>query len=164
MLKFIFRLISFVQKKYEQHRKRELKSWLAKCGNNVDIHVTCNILSPAHLTIGNNSSIGAFTSIFSGFGVTIGQNCLISSNCSISSVNHIQEANIRYNSESAEATGSKPVIIGDNVWIGMNACLLPGVVVGNNSIVGAGSVVTKNIPPNEIWVGNPAKFVKKLFI
>ena len=59
---------------------------------------------------------------------------------------------------------SKPVIIGDNLWIAMNVCILPGVVIGYNSIIGAGSVVTKNISPNEIWVGNPAKYIKTLII
>ncbi|WP_166647975.1 DapH/DapD/GlmU-related protein [Hymenobacter sp. UV11] len=162
MLTIIFKLISFVQRKYEQRRKYILKTRFATCGNNVDIHLSCNILAPAYLSIGNNSSVGAYTTIFAGFGVSIGKNCLISTNCGISSVNHIQEAYIRYEGDSAEATGSKPVIIGDNVWLGMNTCVLPGITIGDNSIVGAGSVVTKNIPSNEIWVGNPARFVKKL--
>ena len=54
------------------------------------------------------------------------------------------------------------VIIGDNVWVGANCCLLPGCKIGDNSIVGAGSVVSKEIPPNEIWAGVPAKIIRDL--
>ena len=54
------------------------------------------------------------------------------------------------------------MIIKDNVFIGARCLILKGVVVGENSIIGAGSVVTKNIPDNEIWAGNPAKFIKAL--
>ena len=54
----------------------------------------------------------------------------------------------------------KPVIIGDNVEIGSNAVILPGVEIGNNSTIGAGAVVVENIPPNSIAAGVPAKVIK----
>lgn len=54
-----------------------------------------------------------------------------------------------------------PVYIGDNVFIGMDSIILKGVTIGNNSIIAAGSVVTKSIPANEIWGGNPAVFIRK---
>jgi len=54
-----------------------------------------------------------------------------------------------------------PVIIGDNVWIGMNAVILKGVSIGKNSVVAAGSVVTKSVPPNTVVAGNPAVVVKQ---
>lgn len=56
----------------------------------------------------------------------------------------------------------KPVKIGKNVWIGANALILPGVVIGDNCTIGAGSVVNKNIPDNSIAVGNPCKVIKKV--
>jgi acetyltransferase-like isoleucine patch superfamily enzyme len=55
-----------------------------------------------------------------------------------------------------------PVIIGDNVWIGMNAVILKGVTIGENSVVAAGSIVSKNVPPNTVVAGNPAVVVKQL--
>ena len=55
---------------------------------------------------------------------------------------------------------AKPVIIGDNVWIGYRAMILKGVTIGNNSIVAANSVVTKDVPPNCIVAGNPAKIIR----
>ncbi len=53
-----------------------------------------------------------------------------------------------------------PVHIGNNVWIGANACVMPGVTIGDNSVIGAGSVVTKDIPQNVIAVGNPCKVMR----
>ena len=58
------------------------------------------------------------------------------------------------------ASNSRPILIEDHVWIGMNVIILKGVHIGANSIIAAGAVVTKNIPANEIWGGNPAKFLK----
>ena len=55
-----------------------------------------------------------------------------------------------------------PVIIGNNVWIGMNATILKGVTIGDNSVVAAGSVVTKSVPANVVVAGNPAVVIKKL--
>ena len=55
----------------------------------------------------------------------------------------------------------KTVIIGDNVFIGMNSIILKGVTIGNGAVIGAGSVVSKNIPEGEVWAGNPAQFIKK---
>ena len=55
-----------------------------------------------------------------------------------------------------------PVHIGDNVWICTGALVLPGVTIGANSIIGAGSVVTKDIPPNSLAVGNPCKVIREL--
>jgi len=57
---------------------------------------------------------------------------------------------------------TKPVIIGNNVFIGAHSTVLKGVKVGDNSIIGACSVVSKNIPPNEVWAGNPARFIKEI--
>ncbi len=53
----------------------------------------------------------------------------------------------------------KPVSIGNHTFIGQRAIILPGITIGNNCIVGAGSIVTKNIPDSQVWAGNPAKFI-----
>jgi maltose O-acetyltransferase len=57
---------------------------------------------------------------------------------------------------------AKPIVIGDNVWIGSGAIVLAGVTVGKNSVIGAGAVVTKDVPANVVVVGNPAKVVKTI--
>ena len=55
-----------------------------------------------------------------------------------------------------------PVVIKDNAFIGAKVIVLKGVTIGENSIIGAGSVVTRSVPDNEIWAGNPAKFIRKV--
>jgi len=65
--------------------------------------------------------------------------------------------------DRAEPVGNtKPIVLEDNVWIGDSAIICKGVTIGKNSIIGAGAVVTKEVPPNCIYAGNPARLVKKL--
>ena len=104
--------------------------------------------------IGKPAQIGRFSIIDYGGGVELGKNVKIGYGVFILSVSTItgskQEQIIR-----------KPIIIGDNVEIGSNAVILPGVRIGDNSTIGAGAVVTQEIPENSIAVGVPAKVVKK---
>ena len=57
---------------------------------------------------------------------------------------------------------AKPIVIGDNVWLGGGAIVLPGVTIGENTVVGAGAVVTRDLPPNVVAVGSPARVVRTL--
>jgi maltose O-acetyltransferase len=57
---------------------------------------------------------------------------------------------------------AKPIVIEENVWIGGSAILLPGVTVGRNAVVGAGAVVTRNVPANTVVVGNPARVIREI--
>lgn len=102
----------------------------------------------------------------------IGNYCSISWNCSISGSFHDPSLMsthpfTRLSSygfiESNLGVEDDPVRIGNDVWIGMSACILPGVTVGDGAIVGAGSVVTKNVPPFAIVAGNPAKLIRMRF-
>ncbi|MDB5012127.1 MAG: acetyltransferase with multiple hexapeptide repeat domain [Daejeonella sp.] len=163
MMNLFFRLIFRLERLVHAERVKRLKRLLKYCGENVFIDRSCHILVPQQLQIGDNTSISSYCTIYAAFGVYIGKNCLISSNCGISSINHIQNSLIRH-VDDENINYSKPVYIGNNVWVGMNACILPGVHIGENSIIGSGSVVTKNVPANEIWVGNPARFVRKINI
>lgn len=57
---------------------------------------------------------------------------------------------------------ARPIIVGNNVWIGANVTVVPGVTIGDNCVIGAGSVVTKDIPDNTVAVGNPCKVIKSI--
>ena len=159
-----YRILWKFERMLKSYKLNLLKKRLKKCGSNIKLESSVHVFVPEGLSIGDNTSIAPYTVIYATFGVTIGKNCLISSNCGISSYNHIIESLERPANTDRDAEFSKPVIIGDNVWIGMNSCVLPGITIGDNSIIGSGSVVTKNIPANEIWVGNPAKCIKKINI
>lgn len=90
--------------------------------------------------------------------VTIGNNCFIGPNVSIYTACHSTDP-VERNSRQEWA---EPVSIGDNVWIGGSVTILPGVKIGNNVTIGAGSVVTKDIPDNVVAVGNPCKVIREI--
>lgn len=94
--------------------------------------------------------------------VVIGDNVLIGSNCMITDTDF--HAINTENRILDDGTGVKksPVFIKNNAFIGARCIILKGVTIGENCIVGAGSVVTRNIPDNEIWAGNPAVFIKQV--
>ena len=90
--------------------------------------------------------------------VTIGDDCFIGPNVSIYTACHSTDPVER----NTRQEWAKPVTIGNNVWIGGSVTILPGVSIGDNVTIGAGSVVTRNIPSNTLAVGNPCKVVKNL--
>jgi len=115
------------------------------------------------LTIGNNVAISN-TAIVCEESITIGNNVRIGANVVIYDSNfHSFEVEKRTaKSEDRSDILRKPVVIEEGAFIGSHVTILKGVIIGRNSIIGSASVVTKSIPPNEIWAGNPAKFIKVL--
>mgnify|MGYP006121654515 CR=1 FL=1 len=115
----------------------------------------------AILVIGDNVGMSD-TTITCHEKITIGNNVLLGVGCQIRDTdNHSLNANDRLVGLDWKNKKNGPIIIEDNVFIGAYSFILKGVRIGENSIIGAGSIVTKNIPKNEIWGGNPAKFIKK---
>lgn len=160
MSMLMYKIINKIVKWYLEYNIEILKRQLKYCGKNVNINHRITLVNPNNIEVGENTLIADYSTIFGINGVRIGKNCLISVGCGISSLNH------SINSKDRSKAGyekSTEVIIEDNVWLGMNVCVLPGIKIGENSIIGAGSVVTKNVPSNQIWVGNPAKFIKNLY-
>jgi len=116
--------------------------------------------APEKIFVEDNVIINEGVTIMAHGGVEIGEWTMISTNVAIITVNH------DYSLLGKDAWNSHivaPVKIGRNVWIGSNAVILPGVTIGDMTIIGAGSVVTKDIPANSIAVGNPARVVRKRF-
>lgn len=117
------------------------------------------------ISFGENVELNDFVHIGALESVSIGDNVLIGSRVFISDHNHgnYQEPDEVSGPEIPPAfrpISSRPVRIGCNVWLGEQVCVLPGVTVGDGAIVGANSVVTRDIPPNSISVGNPARVVR----
>lgn len=133
-------------------------------GNPIGCYEKCTFFvgPQACLTIGNNvgmsqSSAIAITDLCIGDYVKIGGGTMI-----LTSDFHSLNPEIRKSPEDIKNRASAPVNIEDNVFIGARCIILKGVTIGRNSIIGAGSVVTRSVPANEIWAGNPARFIKTI--
>ena len=108
--------------------------------------------------VGENFFANYNLMILDGAPVRIGDNCMIAPNVSIYTATH--DLDIKGRNSGLEF--GKPVTIGDNVWIGGDAVILPGVTIGNGVVIGAGSVVTKDVPDNVLVGGNPARIIKEI--
>jgi lipopolysaccharide O-acetyltransferase len=117
------------------------------------------------VTIGKNVEVNDYVHIAAINNVTIGDNVLIASRVFISDHNHGNYAGINQCSPNTvpkeRPLFSSPVFIEDNVWLGESVSILPGVTIGRGCVIGANSVVSKNIPAYSIAIGIPAKVVKK---
>lgn len=110
-----------------------------------------------HVLIGNKTIIGMSCVVIGP--VVIGNNVMLAQNIVVSGLNHgYEDVNI---SPSLQKTVCKEINISDDVWIGANSVITAGVTLGQHCVIGAGSVVTKDIPAFSIAVGNPAKVVKR---
>lgn len=120
------------------------------------------ILPPFYADYGRNIKIGKNVWIQQGCtffdrgGITIGDNVFIAPKVNLITLNHSLDPALR------SATVAKPIVIEDGVWIGIGATVLQGVTIDKNSVVVANSVVTRDVPPNTVVAGNPAKFIKKI--
>jgi maltose O-acetyltransferase len=110
-----------------------------------------------NIHIGDHFYAGYNCTILDMAEVRIGDNCMIGPNVGIYTAGHSIEPKDRNKSGYAI-----PITIGNDVWIGGSCVILPGTNIGDNSIIAAGSVVTKNVPTNTIVAGNPAKILKKI--
>lgn len=131
------------------------KFFITSIGKNVNIEKGA-FISPG-LSVGDNSGIGVNCVISDQ--VFIGSNVMMGPDCLFYTRNHkfakVQKKYLGY-------TEIKPIIVGDDVWLGARCIILPGVKIGRGSTIGAGSIVTKDVPPYSVSAGNPAKVLKSL--
>lgn len=135
-----------------------LKDLLAEMGKDIWVE------SPFHMSYGSNVHIGDY--FYANFNlvivddtdVYIGKNVMIAPNVTITSTGHPVDPEYRRGGTQF----SIPVRIGDDVWIGSNVVILPGVTIGRNTVIGAGSVVTRDIPENVVAFGNPCRVIREI--
>ena len=143
---------------------RELFGHVGK-GVHLDIDFHCEL--GRHIFIGDNVVINMNCTFIDNHRIDIGNNALIAPNVQIYTGTHSTRLSERLVTEDIPGEGlcrtvARPVKIEDGVWIGGGAILLPGVTIGRNSVIGAGSVVTRSIPENVVAVGNPCRVIKAI--
>ena len=143
------------------HTPEEIRTLMAELiGKPVD--KSFGLFPPFFSDCGKNITLGKDIFINSGCrfqdqgGITIGDGVLIGHNVVLATLNH------DFNPSKRSSMQPKPVTIGNNVWIGANATIVPGVTVGEGAIIAAGAVVTKDVAPNTVVGGVPAKEIRKL--
>ncbi|WP_303317204.1 sugar O-acetyltransferase [Flavivirga abyssicola] len=154
----------------DSKKRHEILSELfEKKGDNVNIDTPFYCDYGRHISIGNNVIININCTFVDCNKIEIGNNVLIASNVQIYTATHSPDVNERlienWNYESGTPyfkTYALPVKIEDNVWIGGGVIILSGVTIGKNSVIGAGSIVTKSIPEDCVAVGNPCRVIRKI--
>lgn len=139
-------------------RNKIMKQLFKNVGENVWIESDFRCEFGKNITIGDNVYINFGCIILDCSEVTIGSNTLLGPNIGLYVANHSTDATERING----GCYGKPIHIGNNVWLGGDVKVLQGVTIGDNTIIGAGSIVTKDIPDNVIAVGNPCKVIRKI--
>ena len=139
--------------------REEIKTKLFKhVGKNVWIEPDFRCEFGSNISIGDNVYINFGCIILDCNEVTIGENTLIGPNAGIYAANH----SIHYEERIKGGCIGLPIHIGKNVWLGGDVKIVPGVSIGDNSIIGTGSIVTKDIPNDVIAVGNPCHVIRKI--
>ena len=160
-LEYLDKLWAFNQLRPSQQaeKTRYMKEMFAECGEG------CYIELPFHANWGGkNLHFG--NGVYANFNLTVvddgdvyvGDKVMFGPNVTIATANHPIESGLR----NQAMQYNKPVHIGENVWIGANTVIVPGVSIGKNSVIGAGSVVTKDIPENVLAVGNPCRVLRPI--
>jgi maltose O-acetyltransferase len=139
-------------------RKKIIKNLFGRIGENFLIEQPFYCDYGYNIEIGENFYSNHNLVILDAAKVVIGNNVFIAPNVGMYTAGH--PIDVKQRNEGLEY--AKSIKIGNNVWIGGNCVILPGVSIGDNTVVGAGSVVVKNLPENVIAVGNPCRVIKNI--
>ena len=133
------------------------KKLIKKFGNDVRVNPKASFGSGRRVEVGNNCNLSSGLIVIGD--LKLGNDVMMGPEVVFISYNH-EVSDLEVPMRMQGATDSKPIIVGNDVWIGMRAIVMPGVTIGSHSIVAAGSVVTKDVPDWGIVGGNPAKVIK----
>ena len=138
-------------------------------GDNVEVDGKCAFFFAVRfserpfLKVGDNTGIGHNCMFSVGKSITIGKNCRIGVNITMfDSPGHPLDPQRRLAGEAPDPENVRPIVIGDNVWLGSGVVIFPGVNIGDNSVVSQGSIVMSDIPANVVVAGNPARKIMSL--
>lgn len=139
-------------------REAVIRRLLGRTGKNVSIVSPFFCDYGYNIEIGENFFMNMNCVILDGAKVTFGDNVFVAPGCGFYTAGHPLDAERR----NAGLEYALPIRIGNNVWIGAQVCVLPGVTIGDNSVIGAGSVVTKDIPSGVLAAGNPCRVIRPI--
>lgn len=142
----------------QEARTQAIGRILGKVGSNCVVEQPFFCTYGYNITVGDNFFLNVNGKLMDSGKITIGSNVFIAPNVCIITEEHAMDIPHRI----AGFEYARPVTIGDNVWICTGALILPGVTIGEGNVIGAGSVVTKDIPPMCVAVGNPCRVIRKL--
>ncbi len=153
-------LYDYNQTRPSESKKREqlLTKLLASCGEGCYVEPPLHANWGAHTHLGKNVYVNFNLTLVDDAPVYIGDHVKIGPNVTIATAGHPIQPELR----KRKMQFNLAVTIKDNVWIGANTVVLPGVTIGKNSVIGAGSVVTKDIPANVVAVGNPCNVLREV--
>lgn len=140
------------------HREAILRKLLGKTGEAFLIEQPFYCDYGYNIEIGENFYANMNCVILDGAKVTFGDNVFVAPNCGFYTAGH--PLDVEQRNKGLEY--ARPITIGNNVWIGTQVCVLPGVSIGDNCVIGAGSVVNRDIPAGMLAVGNPCRVIRKL--
>ena len=149
----------------EERKQALLREMLGSVGEGVHVDIDFHCECGKHIFIGNHVVINMNCTFVDNHRIDIGNHVLIASNVQIYTATHSTKVNerlVRDGKGGLCRTLAQPVRIEDGAWIGGGAIILPGVCIGRNSVIGAGSVVTRSIPANCVAVGNPCRVIKEI--
>ena len=148
--------------RYARWRKKYYRRYasLASLGSNTYICDDASLYNLGNISLGNHVWIGHQCYLEGLGGITLGSGTIVGNKVEIISANHNFKGEDITEVPYDKRFIKRPVTIGENVWIGMRALILPGGTVGEGAVIGAGSVVTGEVPPLAIVGGNPAKVLK----
>ena len=160
-LKCLDKLYEFNQTRPTELEKRQilLKEMFASIGENCYIEPTFHSnFGGRHIHFGNNVYCNFNVTMVDDTYIYVGDNTLLAPNVVLATAAHpidpeLRNKGLQYN---------KPIRIGKNCWLGTGVIVLPGITIGDNVVIGAGSVVTKDLPSNVVAVGNPCKIIKEI--
>lgn len=146
-------------------KRNILQKLFGKIGENVHLDIDFHCEYGKHIFVGNQVVINMNCTFVDNNIIEIGNNVLIASNVQVYTATHSTKVHERIMNDEEIKTGicktyALPIKICDGAWIGGGSIVLPGVTIGKNSVIGAGSVVTRSIPDNCVAVGNPCRVIK----
>lgn len=141
-----------------EKRVEILQKLFAFCGDNVWIEPPLTLAMGNTVSIGKGTYMNSNVTLVDDYEISIGENVLIAPNVTICTTNHPMHYQARLHGEMY----CRKVVIEDYVWIGSNAVICPGVTVGRGAVIGAGSVVTKDVPPMCFAAGVPCRVIREI--